>query len=79
MGTIDFATLTILMGPATDAPHLLLEFSISGGTKVTTVMDLLPRKDLASDVEYLNRVYGDTPLTTLHNQVILSPFFSLHS
>ena len=79
MGTIDFATLTILMGPATDAPHLLLEFPISGGTKVTTVMDLLPRKDLASDVEYLKRVYGDTLMTTLHNQVSLTTFFSSQS
>ena len=75
MGTIDFATLTVLMGPATDAPHLLLEFPISGGAKLTAVMDLLPRKDLASDVEYLKRVYGDTPLTMLRNQVWLTSFF----
>ena len=69
-GTLDFATLIILMGPSTDAPHILFEFPILQGAKITVVIDLLPRKDLAADVEYLDRIYGSTPLAELHKQVL---------
>ena len=68
-GTLDFATLIILMGPSTDAPHILFEFPILQGAKITVVIDLLPRKDLAADVEYLDRIYGNTALAQLHKQV----------
>ena len=58
------------MGPSTDAPHILFEFPILQRAKITVVIDLLPRKDIAADVEYLDRIYGSMPLFQLHKQVL---------
>eukprot|EP00897_Mesotaenium_endlicherianum_P009399 jgi/Mesen1/8488/ME000480S07839 len=67
-GELNFATVVVLMGPATDAPHLVLEFPFSGAARMTTFCDALPRRDLARHVAYLQRIYGDTSFHALHKQ-----------
>eukprot|EP00850_Spirogloea_muscicola_P017689 SM000154S01424 [mRNA] locus=s154:250613:251885:- [translate_table: standard] len=68
-GTLRFATLSMLMGPGTDTPHLLFEFPIGGPKLLTVVMDLLPRRDLALDAEYLERFYESSELHKLRQQL----------
>eukprot|EP00271_Cylindrocystis_brebissonii_P005796 TRINITY_DN1808_c1_g1_i1.p1 TRINITY_DN1808_c1_g1~~TRINITY_DN1808_c1_g1_i1.p1 ORF type:complete len:386 (+),score=81.12 TRINITY_DN1808_c1_g1_i1:62-1219(+) len=73
-GPLDVATLTVLMGTATDAPHLLLEFPFSGGNqRVTAVLDLLPRRDLVLHADYLERTYTATTLPALFTECEANP------
>lgn len=65
-GELNIATLVAILGPEADAPHLLFEFIQSGPGSLVLVLDLLPRKDLVVDPEYLARFYeNSSPLEAL--------------
>eukprot|EP00246_Nothoceros_aenigmaticus_P011542 TRINITY_DN317_c0_g1_i2.p2 TRINITY_DN317_c0_g1~~TRINITY_DN317_c0_g1_i2.p2 ORF type:complete len:180 (+),score=25.28 TRINITY_DN317_c0_g1_i2:624-1163(+) len=62
-----------MLGPDTDAPHLLLEFIQNGPDNLVLVLDLLPRKDLVLDPDYLKRVYEDSELESTRVELEKSP------
>lgn len=64
-GALNIATLIAMMGPEADSPHLLFEFIQSGPGSLVLVLDLLPRKDLVLDPEYLGRFYENSELETI--------------
>ena len=64
-GALNIATLLAMMGPEADSPHLLFEFIQSGPDSLVLVLDLLPRKDLVLDPEYLARYYEDSELESI--------------
>ncbi|GLJ12486.1 hypothetical protein SUGI_0191940 [Cryptomeria japonica] len=61
-GVLNIATIIGMVNPQTDAPHLLFEFIQSGQSSLVLVLDLLPRKDLVLDPDYLKWFYEDTKL-----------------
>ncbi|MCO5611083.1 hypothetical protein L7F22_065333 [Adiantum nelumboides] len=58
---------------ATDAPHLLFEFIQTGSNSLVVVLDLLPRKDLVIDTEYLNQFYEGTALESIKQELQKTP------
>lgn len=64
-GTLNIATLIAMLGPEADSPHLLFEFIQSGPDNLVLVLDLLPRKDLVLNPEYLARYYEQSGLEAL--------------
>ncbi|KAG0604060.1 hypothetical protein M758_10G141400 [Ceratodon purpureus] len=64
-GELNIATLIAMLGPEADSPHLLFEFIQSGPGSLVVVLDLLPRKDLVLEPEYLARYYENSPLETI--------------
>ncbi|KAG0564785.1 hypothetical protein KC19_8G140000 [Ceratodon purpureus] len=64
-GELNIATLIAMLGPEADSPHLLFEFIQSGPGSLVLVLDLLPRKDLVLEPEYLARYYENSPLETI--------------
>lgn len=64
-GTLNIATLIAMLGPDADSPHLLFEFIQSGPESLVLVLDLLPRKDLVLDPEYLARFYENSRLESV--------------
>ncbi|KAH7438854.1 hypothetical protein KP509_04G033800 [Ceratopteris richardii] len=57
----------------TDAPHLLFEFIQLGPNSLVVFLDLLPRKNLVFDGEYLKRFYEDTALESIRQELQKSP------
>ncbi|KAL3675949.1 hypothetical protein R1sor_025897 [Riccia sorocarpa] len=55
-GTLDIATIVVMLGPETDSPHFLFEF-IQSGPSLVVVLDHVPRKDLVLDTDYQQRFY----------------------
>ena len=64
-GALNIATLIAMLGPEADSPHLLFEFIQSGPNSLVLVLDLLPRKDLVLDSDYLARFYEKSELETI--------------
>jgi len=64
-GELNIATLIAMLGPEADSPHLLFEFIQSGSDALVLVLDLLPRKDLVLDPEYLARFYENSKLESI--------------
>lgn len=65
VGTLDIATLIVMLGPDNDAPHFMFEFIQNGSSSIVLLLDLLPRKDVVFEPEYLKRFYEDTELEKL--------------
>ncbi|KAH9321145.1 hypothetical protein KI387_015784, partial [Taxus chinensis] len=61
-GVLNIATIVGMASTQTDAPHLLFEFIQNGQNSLVLVLDLLPRKDLVLEPDYLKWFYGDTKL-----------------
>lgn len=61
-GALNIATIIGMVSHLTDAPHLLFEFIQSSPSTLVLVLDLLPRKDLVLEPEYLQWFYEDTKL-----------------
>jgi red chlorophyll catabolite reductase len=61
-GTLDIATIIVMLGPETDAPHFMLELIRNGSSSLVLLLDLLPRKDVVSDPAYLARFYDEMKL-----------------
>ncbi|KAG0628898.1 hypothetical protein M758_1G060700 [Ceratodon purpureus] len=65
-GTLNSATLTAIMGPSADSPHLVFDYIQNAGSEsLVLVLDLVPRKDLVLHPEYLARFYENTPLESV--------------
>lgn len=64
-GTLDIATIIVMLGPEIDAPHFMFEFIQNDNNSVVLLLDLLPRKDVVLDPDYLKRYYEDTGLEKL--------------
>lgn len=64
-GTLNIATLIAMLGAEADSPHLLCEFIQSGPESLVLVLDLLPRKDLVLEPEYLARFYETSKLESV--------------
>lgn len=64
-GTLDIATLIIMLGSDIDAPHFMFEFIQNDFNSLVLLLDLLPRKDVVLEPEYLKRFYEDTGLEKL--------------
>ncbi|MCO5558437.1 hypothetical protein L7F22_012020 [Adiantum nelumboides] len=54
-----------MLGPEIDAPHFMFEFIQNDNNSVVLLLDLLPRKDVVLDPDYLKRYYEDTGLEKL--------------
>ena len=63
-----------MMNSQSDAPHLLFEFIQTNTTSLVLVLDLLPRKDLVTDLEYLKRFYEDTSMESVKQELQKSPY-----
>lgn len=61
-GALNIATIVGMVSHLTDTPHLLFEFIQSSPSSLVLVLDLLPRKDLVLEPEYLQWFYEDTKL-----------------
>lgn len=57
-----------MLGPEADSPHLLFEFIQSGPNSLVLVLDLLPRKDIVFDTEYLHRYYESSELENVRQE-----------
>eukprot|EP00250_Pteridium_aquilinum_P006369 c16312_g1_i1 orf=65-1108(+) len=68
-GALNIATLIGMSNLETDAPHLLFEFIQTGANSLVLVLDLLPRKDLVLDTEYLTRFYEGTTLESIKQEL----------
>jgi red chlorophyll catabolite reductase len=66
--------MVAMMNSKIDSPHLLFEFIQTNANSLVLVLDLLPRKDLVSDLEYLKRFYEDTPLESIKQELQKSPY-----
>eukprot|EP00250_Pteridium_aquilinum_P000675 c10802_g1_i1 orf=14-871(-) len=64
-GTLDIATIIVMLGPEIDAPHFMFEFIQNDNNSVVLLLDLLPRKDVVLDPDYLKRFYEDMGLEKL--------------
>ena len=64
-GTLDIATIIVMLGPEIDAPHFMLEFIQNDNNSLVLLLDLLPRKDVVLDPHYLKRYYEDLDLEQL--------------
>ncbi|KAH7446787.1 hypothetical protein KP509_01G075900 [Ceratopteris richardii] len=64
-GTLDIATIIVMLGPEIDAPHFMFEFIQNDNNSVVLLLDLLPRKDVVVHPDYLKRYYEDTGLEKL--------------
>ncbi|KAG6553808.1 hypothetical protein Mapa_004725 [Marchantia paleacea] len=71
-GTLDIATLVVMLGPETDSPHFLFEF-IQSGPSLVVVLDHLPRKDLVMESEYQKRFYEDPDLDKIRQLFDTAP------
>ncbi|BFI25908.1 red chlorophyll catabolite reductase [Marchantia polymorpha subsp. ruderalis] len=71
-GTLDIATLVVMLGPETDSPHFLFEF-IQSGPSLVVVLDHLPRKDLVMEAEYQKRFYEDPDLDKIRQLFETAP------
>lgn len=69
-GPLNIATLVAMVNTETDAPHFMLEFIQTGANSLVLVLDLLPRKDVVLDPEYLKRFYEDTQLETIKQELV---------
>ncbi|KAJ7525412.1 hypothetical protein O6H91_17G049700 [Diphasiastrum complanatum] len=72
-GSLHISTLIAMLGPDTDAPHLLFEFIQNGQDSLVLVFDLLPRKDLVLEPEYLQRFYEETRLEAIRQELENAP------
>ncbi|KAH7280181.1 hypothetical protein KP509_37G055000 [Ceratopteris richardii] len=72
-GVLNIATLVGMNSLETDAPHLLFEFIQPGPNSLVVVLDLLPRKNLVFDGEYLKRFYEDTALESIRQELQKTP------
>ncbi|CAM6040297.1 unnamed protein product [Sphagnum compactum] len=72
-GTLNIATLIVMLNAEADSPHLLFEFIQSGPSNLVLVLDLLPRKDLVLEPEYLQRFYESTGLENIKQEFEKSP------
>ncbi|KAI5063227.1 hypothetical protein GOP47_0021774 [Adiantum capillus-veneris] len=72
-GALNIATLIGMSSLETDAPHLLFEFIQTGPNSLVVVLDLLPRKDLVIDTEYLKRFYEDATLESIKQELQKTP------
>ncbi|XP_073012174.1 red chlorophyll catabolite reductase isoform X2 [Typha latifolia] len=68
-GALDITTLFAFLNDSTDAPHFLLEIIQSSPTSLILFLDLLPRRDLAVDADYVDKFYQDTQLDKQRQQV----------
>lgn len=67
------ATLFVMVSPETDAPHFLFEFVENGSTSLVILADLVPRKDVVLDPEYLRRFYERRDLETVRKSIEKAP------
>jgi red chlorophyll catabolite reductase len=70
---LNIATLIAMLNAEADSPHLLFEFIQSGPSNLVLVLDLLPRKDLVLEPEYLQRFYESTGLENIKQEFEKSP------
>lgn len=79
-GVLNIATIIGMVSDLTDTPHLLFEFIQSSPSSLVLVLDLLPRKDLVLEPEYLQWFYEDTkldvPRQTLEKAPQAQPYVS---
>eukprot|EP00252_Welwitschia_mirabilis_P027308 TRINITY_DN9341_c0_g1_i2.p1 TRINITY_DN9341_c0_g1~~TRINITY_DN9341_c0_g1_i2.p1 ORF type:complete len:278 (+),score=54.92 TRINITY_DN9341_c0_g1_i2:320-1153(+) len=73
VGTLNAATLFVMLGPGNDAPHFMFEVIQNDSTNFILLLDLLPRKDLVSNPDYLKTYYEDTGLEKCRQLVEKSP------
>ncbi|GAQ85567.1 putative red chlorophyll catabolite reductase [Klebsormidium nitens] len=58
----------LMLGPATDAPHYVLELSVSP-TLIFVSTDMLPRRDLVMHQAYLDEVYETSGAREMHSKI----------
>ncbi|KAG9450879.1 hypothetical protein H6P81_010844 [Aristolochia fimbriata] len=71
--SLDIATVFAFLSATTDAPHLLIEFIQSSPTSLVLIVDLLPRKDLVLNPEYLHTFYERTHLENQRRELSKLP------
>ncbi|KAH7422906.1 hypothetical protein KP509_12G031300 [Ceratopteris richardii] len=64
-GTLDIATIIIMVGHEIDTPHFMFELIQNDNNSVILLLDFLPRKDVVLNPDYLKRYYDDTGLEKL--------------
>eukprot|EP00252_Welwitschia_mirabilis_P018630 TRINITY_DN413_c0_g1_i1.p1 TRINITY_DN413_c0_g1~~TRINITY_DN413_c0_g1_i1.p1 ORF type:complete len:322 (-),score=65.70 TRINITY_DN413_c0_g1_i1:194-1159(-) len=79
-GVLSISTIMGMLSCITDAPHIVFEIIQPSPTSLTLLLDLVPRKDLVLQPDYLQRFYEDTKLD-FHRQTIeklaqASPYIS---
>lgn len=62
VGTLNAATLIVMLGPENDVPHFMFEAIQNDNSNLILLLDLLPRRDLVSSPEYLKLYYEETEL-----------------
>eukprot|EP00253_Pinus_taeda_P005506 PITA_05506 len=72
-GTLDAATLFVMLGPGNDAPHFMMEIIQNDSSNFILLLDLLPRKDLVFNPDYLKTFYEDTELENYRQLVEKAP------
>jgi red chlorophyll catabolite reductase len=72
-GSLKMATLFIMVSPETDAPHFLFEFIENGTASLVILVDLVPRKDVVLDPDYLRRFYERKDLETVRRSIEKAP------
>ncbi|KAL3683935.1 hypothetical protein R1sor_001957 [Riccia sorocarpa] len=68
-GTLKVATLMIMASSESDAPHFLFEFIENGSSSLIVLLDLLPRKDVVLEPEYLKRFYENNELDSIRKSI----------
>ncbi|KAL2635881.1 hypothetical protein R1flu_007360 [Riccia fluitans] len=67
--TLKVATLMIMASSESDAPHFLFEFIENGSSSLVILLDLLPRKDVVLEPEYLKRFYEKSELESIRKSI----------
>ncbi|KAG6541177.1 hypothetical protein Mapa_017411 [Marchantia paleacea] len=72
-GTLKVATLFVMASAESDAPHFLFEFIENGSSSLVILLDLLPRKDVVLEPEYLKRFYEKSELESIRQTIERAP------
>eukprot|EP01018_Ginkgo_biloba_P019345 Gb_33842 [translate_table: standard] len=68
-GILNAATLIVMLGSQNDAPHFMFEIIQNDSSNFILLLDLLPRKDLVYNPDYLKTFYEETELEKYRQSV----------